>query len=140
LRQHEEKGRRLFWLDDASDADLRHLYRETCAAVFTAFAEGFGLPLVEAAQCGAPIIASDIPQFHELGGSDVRYFNLLDSASLADALMQALSDEKRPPCVATLTWRESTIELIGLLRSGAYQMEVSAISRDIATAGLATTT
>ena len=137
LRQHEEKGRRLFWLDDASDADLRHLYRETCAAVFTTFAEGFGLPLVEAAQCGAPIIASDIPQFRELGGSDVRYFDLLDSASLADALMQALSDEKRPPRVATLTWRESTIELIGLLRSGAYQMDVSAISHDIAAAGLA---
>ena len=87
-----------------------------------------------------PIIASDIPQFRELGGSDVRYFDLLNSASLADALMQALSDEKRPPRVATLTWRESTIELIGLLRSGAYQMDVSAISHDIAAAGLAAAT
>ena len=33
-----------------------------------------------------------------------------------------------------------TIELIGLLRSGAYQMDVSAISHDIAAAGLAAAT
>lgn len=121
LRHHPENGRRLFWLDDAGDADLQFLYRETRAVILPTFAEGFGLPLAEAAQFGAPVIASDIDVFHEIGGPDIRYFDLLDPGSLAACIREALNGERVPPKIGHLTWRESTEELMTLLRDGAYQ-------------------
>jgi glycosyltransferase involved in cell wall biosynthesis len=125
LRYHPERGRRLFWLDDAEDADLQYLYRETRAVVLPTFAEGFGLPLVEAAQFGAPIIASDIDVFHEIGGADVRYFELLNPDSLAGCIREALNGARITPKIGHLTWRESTEELITLVRNGAYQRSLN---------------
>lgn len=121
LRHHPEKGRRLFWLDDAEDGDLQFLYRETRAVVLPTFAEGFGLPLVEAAQFGAPIIASDIGVFREIGGRDVSYFEPLNSDRLSERLREALKTARVAPRIGHLTWRESTEELMKLLREGAYQ-------------------
>jgi glycosyltransferase involved in cell wall biosynthesis len=125
LRRHPEKGRRLFWLDDAEDADLQFLYRETRAVILPTFAEGFGLPLVEAAQFGAPVIASDIDVFHEIGGPDVRYFELLNPESLSACIREALNGVRVAPKIHHLTWRESTEELMTLVRDGAYQRRLN---------------
>ncbi len=124
LRAHKEKGRRLFWLDKANDADLGFLYARTRAVVLPTFAEGFGLPLVEAAHFGAPIIASDIPVFREIGGDDVRFFDVLDPNSLADRLRETLASEKVAPRIENISWRESTLELMTMLRNAAYQTRV----------------
>ncbi len=119
IREHGEFGRRLFWLDDAGDADLHYLYGHTKALVFASFAEGFGLPLIEAAHFGAPVIASDIPVFREVGGDAVAYFDLLDSASLAARLREALAGGQEAARLPVLTWRESTRALVALLRDEA---------------------
>jgi alpha-1,2-rhamnosyltransferase len=120
LWRHPQKGRRLFWLDNASDADLAHLYGAARGVVLATFAEGFGLPLVEAAQFGAPVIASDIDVFHEVGGAGVAYFDLLDSESLAARLEAALAGETVAAPVAHVDWAESTRLLMAMLRSGDY--------------------
>ena len=121
LRRHPQKGRRLFWLDDASDADLQHLYRNARGVVLSTFAEGFGLPLVEAAQYGAPVIASDIPVFREVGGAGVRYFDVLDPASLAAQVEETLASGGAPGEVPTYSWGESTAALMSMLRAGSWQ-------------------
>ncbi len=124
LRSHSEMGRRLFWLEDADDQDLRFLYSVARAVLLPTFAEGFGLPLVEAARFGAPIIASDIPIFHEIGGDGVRYFDALSPESLAACICEALGTGRVAPKIGYLTWRESTVELMTLLRDGAYQEQI----------------
>jgi glycosyltransferase involved in cell wall biosynthesis len=124
LRKHSQRGRRLFWLDDASDADLQLLYRQARAVVLPTFAEGFGLPLVEAAQYGAPVIASDIDVFREVGGPEVSYFKALDAESLADCVKEALVVERKAPQIPPLTWRESCETLMNMLRADGYQMTV----------------
>ncbi|BDV33863.1 glycosyltransferase family 4 protein [Methylocystis iwaonis] len=121
LRRHREKGRRLFWLDNASDADLAFLYREARAVVLPTMAEGFGLPLVEAAHFGAPVIASDIAVFREIGGDAACYFDLLDAGSLVGRIRQMLAAEKHAPVIPPSSWSDSAAELMRMLREDCYQ-------------------
>jgi glycosyltransferase involved in cell wall biosynthesis len=53
-----------------STPGLKRLLQGARALLMPSFAEGCGLPVVEALAAGAPVIASDIPSFREIGGSD----------------------------------------------------------------------
>ncbi len=121
---HPEFRRRLFWLNDADDAELDHLYRGARAVVAASFAEGFGLPLVEALQRGAAVIASDIPVFREVAGDAAIYFHLLDAADLARALHNALEGMapvgSRPQMPS---WQDSARELLAVARGGATKLD-----------------
>ncbi|ARN81690.1 glycosyltransferase family 4 protein [Methylocystis bryophila] len=122
LRTHPEAGRRLNWLDQASDADLHLLYEKARGTVNASVAEGFGLPVVEAAMHGAPVIASDIPIFREVGGSGARYFDLLAPESLAAAIEATLAEPRRSPQIATIGWRESAAEMVRVIRQADYPL------------------
>ncbi len=74
ILEHEEHRKRLHWLQNANDAELHCLYSSAHALVFASLAEGFGLPIIEAANDGLPVIASDIPIFREVGGKNISYF------------------------------------------------------------------
>ncbi|AGC42429.1 group 1 glycosyl transferase [Myxococcus stipitatus DSM 14675] len=54
-------------------ATLAGLYRNAKAVLIPSEAEGFGLPLVEALACGAPVIASDLPVLREVGEETCLY-------------------------------------------------------------------
>jgi len=59
------------WAGYVPDEDLRHLHSGAVALMLVSVAEGFGLPAVEAARCGTPVIAttsSPLPQVLEGGG------------------------------------------------------------------------
>jgi glycosyltransferase involved in cell wall biosynthesis len=60
------RGRRVHAITDCSDEDLRALYSTCAAFAFPSLYEGYGIPLLEAMRCGAPIVASDIPTSLEL--------------------------------------------------------------------------
>lgn len=49
------------------DAQLFGLLKDARALLFPSFAEGFGIPIVEALAMGVPVIASDLPVFREIG-------------------------------------------------------------------------
>lgn len=122
IRQHREYGRRLFWLDNASDADLSDLYPHARGLIFPSFVEGFGMPLIEAAHHGARVIASDIPVFREVGGDEAVYFDILDPQSLATRVREALAETRKVRAPAVMTWRESAEGLAGMVGCGLYQI------------------
>ena len=88
LRAHQELNKRLFWLQGISDEYLEKVYASSTCLIAASYGEGFGLPLIEAAQHKLPIIARDIPVFREVAGEHAYYF---DSAT-ADGLSQAIID------------------------------------------------
>jgi glycosyltransferase involved in cell wall biosynthesis len=124
IRRHPEFGRGLIWLDDASDADLRYCYERAHALVYASAFEGFGLPLVEAARHGLPIIASDLPIFHEIGGDHPRYFKLLDAADLAQKIQDALDAPTRKILAPVYTWDDSASSLINIISKKIYQERI----------------
>jgi glycosyltransferase involved in cell wall biosynthesis len=128
ILRHREYGRRLFWLSKANDADLIYAYSRARSLVYPSCAEGFGLPLVEAARCGVPVIASDIPVFREIGGDSIAYFNLLDADALANRIRDALAGKTVKPSFAIMTWREATQRLLRRVRNGDYQFSLAAKS------------
>jgi glycosyltransferase involved in cell wall biosynthesis len=79
-----------------SDDALASLYSGATVVVLPSLAEGFGLPAVEAAACGAPVVLSDIPAHRETMGEEALFFPARDSARLAEQIHQLLgSDELR---------------------------------------------
>jgi glycosyltransferase involved in cell wall biosynthesis len=112
INNHYELGKRLFWFDGASDAVLDRLYARATAALMPSHGEGFGLPLVEAAFHGKPVIARDLPVFREIGGEGVYYFSGKAGEDLSSAVKQWLSLWKagRHPQakIRPQTWASST--------------------------------
>lgn len=120
LSSHPQAGRRLFWLEEASDEFLQEIYAACRCLLMASYAEGFGLPLIEAAKNNLPILARDIPIFHEVAGTFASYFRAQQSQDLADAIKQWLAlDAKRqaPSSVGMpfLTWKQSAAQLAKLV-------------------------
>ena len=108
IEQHRELGNHLFRLGAVSDADLRQVYQSVSGVIMASHAEGFGLPIFEAAQYKTPLILSDIPVFREVAGDYGNYFPVSDSDALADLLLgwsgrRVDNDTTMRP----LTWAES---------------------------------
>ena len=81
------------WAGFVPDEDLRHLHSAALALVLPSACEGFGLPAVEAAACGAPVIAtteSPLPELLEGAGLFVAPG---DEDALTRAMETLLKDE-----------------------------------------------
>ncbi|GAQ30113.1 group1 glycosyl transferase [Ralstonia sp. NT80] len=120
LRAHPEAGNRLIWLTDVSDAQLAGLYGGLGGLLMASEAEGFGLPLVEAAHYGMPILARDLPVFREVAGEDASYFTGSTGAELAPQFAAWLSQLQsgqapRSDCLRRLSWSASAAQLKTLL-------------------------
>jgi glycosyltransferase involved in cell wall biosynthesis len=75
-----------------SDDDLRALYSSCQIFVYPSLYEGFGLPLLEAMACGAPVITSNTPAIIETVGDAARLISPTDPKDLAQAMMRLLQD------------------------------------------------
>lgn len=80
---------RIVMLGRASDDELAWLYTHTSLTITLSLDEGFGLPAIEAAHFGAPLLASDIPVFRETVGEYARFVEPdADPRTIADAIAQ----------------------------------------------------
>jgi glycosyltransferase involved in cell wall biosynthesis len=72
-------------------ADLIALYSMAAVFVFPSLIEGFGLPLIEAMTCGAPVIASDRGSIPEVAGGAALLVDAKDDLTLAGYLTRLLT-------------------------------------------------
>lgn len=81
---------RVRFFGSANDGQLSNLYRNAQSLLFPSLMEGFGLPGVEALSVGCPVIASDIPIFHEILKNFATYFHPRDVSGLAARLVESV--------------------------------------------------
>ncbi len=74
------------------DEDIPPMMRAAKAFVFPTLLEGFGLPVLEAMACGAPLIVSEIPVLHEIAGDLPVYINPLEVESISFGLERVCSE------------------------------------------------
>lgn len=80
----EEHGLRV--LGEVPDCDLPGLYSNALACVYPSLYEGFGLPVLEAMQCGALVITSRDPAILEVSVDAAMHVDAEDTAALAEAM------------------------------------------------------
>jgi glycosyltransferase involved in cell wall biosynthesis len=110
-----------------TDEALACLYSAATAVVIPSLAEGFGLPAVEAAACGAAVALSDLPPHRETLGEAALFFPPRDVDALAAILERLATDEElrqqvgaqARQAVAGLTWDAAAAELRVLIREAA---------------------
>ncbi len=79
-----------------SDAMIADWLSLADGLLFPSIAEGFGIPLIEAALRGVPIFCSDIPPFREIVGDQALRFDLAEpSEAIAERLAHVLRDDAR---------------------------------------------
>lgn len=80
-----------------SRSAIAELYRQAAIVLLPSEAEGFGLPVAEAMACGAIVVTSDIPVFHEVGGDAAVYAPLADVDAWAIAVERLLTNPETAP-------------------------------------------
>lgn len=74
-------------------SDLACLYQRCRLFVFPSTAETFGMPLVEAMACGAPVVSSSSTAMPEIVGDAALLFNPFDPQDIARTILAALADD-----------------------------------------------
>ncbi|MRX10078.1 glycosyltransferase [Pseudoduganella sp. FT25W] len=126
LREHPEQGKQLHWLSGLSDEMLLKLYHAASGLLIVSEGEGFGLPLIEAAQHGLPIVARDLPVFREVAGEHATYFSGLTAEDLAATMrawLDLLQKNKAPQSAGMpwLTWEQSAQALLSAMLAPEWQ-------------------
>jgi len=85
---------RVDFLGEVPHGLLGRLYKQADAVVLASRTETFGMPLIEAMACGAPMIASELPALREVGAEASIYYSPGDIASLSEQLELILMNEE----------------------------------------------
>jgi glycosyltransferase involved in cell wall biosynthesis len=108
----------------ATDAELAALYRGAAAVAVPSLDEGFGLPLLEALACAAPVVASRAAALPEVGGNAVVWVDEPRAASAWSAHLDRLVREREhaaafaargPAQAAPFTWDRCAARTLDVL-------------------------
>ncbi len=112
------------WVEDD---DLPALYRAADFYVFPSLYEGFGLPMLEAAACGVPVVAARAGSLPEVGGDAAVYFDPRSVDDMADTLVRvAAAPELRAELAergrrraAEFSWDRTAAQMLELFTAAA---------------------
>lgn len=86
LVRNQHVSYKILFLGEVSNSNLKEWFSHAEIFILPSLSEGFGIPGLEAMSMGCPVIASDLPVFHEIYGDAAGYFNQLDAHSIASAI------------------------------------------------------
>ncbi|TBO27894.1 glycosyltransferase family 1 protein [Aquabacterium lacunae] len=118
--QHEVR-----FLERVGDAELPALIRHSAAFVYPTWAEGFGMPVLEAMACGVPVVTSSTTSLPEVSGDVAFLCPPDDVAALAQAMALALNEapaarqqriQRGIERAQQFTWQRSAQALLGEMR------------------------
>ena len=78
-----------------NDYDLKGFYKNARLFVYPSLYEGFGIPIIEAMSCGAPVCVSNIDVFKEVCGNNAVYFNPKSTADIKDKIILSINKPKQ---------------------------------------------
>lgn len=114
----------LVFENGVTDERYLEVLRASTAMVTACWDEGFGIPLIEALAAGTPLVISDIPLFHEVGGKGATFFDPDSPEAFAQTVV-ALDTPERWNAATSLaleqaddfTWDESARRLLNLIEN-----------------------
>ncbi len=109
----EARGRGVRWEGEVGDEELARLYRGARCVVYASLYEGFGIPVLEAMACGAPVVTSRGGATEEVAGGAAVLVDPEDVASIAAGIEEAVS-------------RRDELRAAGLRRARDYSWDESA--------------
>ena len=109
----EVGGNGVRWLGEVGDSELARLYRGALCVAYPSVYEGFGIPVLEAMACGAPVVTSRGTAMEEVADGAAVLVDPNDPAELAAGLERAVAER------ATLVSR-------GLERARAFRWDAIA--------------
>ena len=121
MAEHPQRGKQLFWFEQAGDDMLLAAYQHASALLMASEGEGFGLPLIEAAHHGLALIARDLAVFREIAGEHAHYFTGYQAVDLSTALqawleLDALGRAPQSSGMRWNTWKQATTQLTDIVR------------------------
>ncbi len=116
---------RVHFIGFADDADLPVLYSAARCFAFPSLYEGFGLPVLEAMACGAPVVTSNVSSLVEVAGQAALLVDPLSVDDIGAALARLLADEPlRARLIeeglsqaAQFTWERAARQLLDIYHS-----------------------
>lgn len=83
----------VLFLGFLSNQELRYFYNKAQVFVFPSFYEGFGFPIVEAFNCGLPVVTSNVSSCSEIAGEAALKVNPNDIDAIAQAIARILHND-----------------------------------------------
>jgi glycosyltransferase involved in cell wall biosynthesis len=109
----EVGGNGVRWLGELSDAETAELYRGALCVAYPSLYEGFGLPVLEAMRCGAPVVTSAGTAMEEVADGAAELVDPQDASSIAAGIERAIA-------------RRDELRALGLARARAFSWERAA--------------
>jgi glycosyltransferase involved in cell wall biosynthesis len=124
-----------------SDEDLVKLYNAAELFIFPSLYEGFGLPCLEAMQCGTPVLAANASSLPEVVGTSIALFDPLSVPAMVSAMAHVLVDDGFRQKLRThgltqaakFSWRntaQTTLSALEDFSAGARATEISGTHED----------
>lgn len=84
---------RVHWVGYVPDSERVLFYNATDFLVFPSWYEGFGMPLLEAMQCGCPVITTDVSSMPEVVGQAALLVNPADEEGLTKTMLRLIQED-----------------------------------------------
>lgn len=113
LKIDQKTRKRIVFAKPIEEADLSIVYSNALCFFFMSLYEGFGLPVLEAMQCGTPVITSDVTSLPEVVGNAGIMLPPNDEDALCSAMLKMCNDSQL----------RSSLSLLGLQQAAKFSWE-----------------